>query len=246
MLLLLPLLLAGPLPESPTAFGFEPLFDGSTLDAWAIPEGDNGHWQIVNLKDGPVIDYDAGSEATGDKSLQTKRSFRNFVLELEWRWPEPQGLSLTPLVLPDGSYLKDKTGERIQVPRQNPDSGIYLRGHSKAQLNLWGWPVGSGEMYGYRHAASHPPEQRAAVTPLMRADRPYGEWNKFTVVLQDRELTVLLNDHTIMDRITLPEDLPEEGPIVLQHHGGRDAEGNLRASSSVVQFRNIFIKELPE
>ena len=30
------------------------------------------------------------------------------------------------------------------------DSGIYLRGSSKSQVNIWCWPIGSGEVYGYR------------------------------------------------------------------------------------------------
>src|SRR4051794_4098816 len=34
--------------------GFIPLFDGKDLAEWKVPEGDNGHWKIL---DG-VIDYD--------------------------------------------------------------------------------------------------------------------------------------------------------------------------------------------
>ena len=44
--------------------GFTPLFNGKDLAGWKVPEGDNGHWKVV---DG-VIDYDARSEATGDKT----------------------------------------------------------------------------------------------------------------------------------------------------------------------------------
>ena len=38
--------------------------------------------------------------------------------------------------------------------------------------------------------------------------------------------------------------IPERGPIVLQHHGGPDKDGRLRPASSLVQFRNIWIKSL--
>src|SRR5262245_62360358 len=72
------------------AADFVPLFDGRTLAGWKIPAGDNGHWRVV---DG-VIDYDAESEATGDKSLWTERSFGDFVLEVDWR------LKATPYVNP--------------------------------------------------------------------------------------------------------------------------------------------------
>jgi len=40
--------------------GFTALFNGKDLTNWKVPEGDNGHWKIL---DG-VIDYDAESEAT--------------------------------------------------------------------------------------------------------------------------------------------------------------------------------------
>ena len=42
--------------------GFASLFNGKDLTGWRVPEGDNGHWKVV---DG-VIDYDAESEAPGE------------------------------------------------------------------------------------------------------------------------------------------------------------------------------------
>lgn len=221
---------------------FEPLFNGEDLSGWKIPEGDNGHWRVV---DG-VIDYDAASESPQrDKSIYTEREFGDFVLELEWRYNREPAVGPTPIVLPDGSYLRDATGEKITVPRVNGDSGVYLRGTSKAQVNIWGWPVGSGEMYGFRNPETSPPELRRSLTPRMKADKPVGEWNKFTIVLVGRQLTVLLNDQTVIDRAELPESVPMSGPIALQHHGGWNDDGTLRPMSSVVQFRNVMIRELP-
>src|SRR4051812_37736537 len=43
--------------------GFESLFNGKDLSGWKVPPGDNGHWKV---QDG-VIDYDARSEARGEK-----------------------------------------------------------------------------------------------------------------------------------------------------------------------------------
>src|SRR5437870_4153952 len=45
--------------------GFTSLFNGRDLTGWKAPEGDNGHWKVV---DG-AIDYDAGSESKADKNL---------------------------------------------------------------------------------------------------------------------------------------------------------------------------------
>jgi len=50
--------------------GFTPLFNGKDLTNWVVPEGDNGHWQVI---DG-VIDYDACSESPAkDKNLWTAK-----------------------------------------------------------------------------------------------------------------------------------------------------------------------------
>ena len=221
------------------SFGYEPLFDGETLDGWIVPEGDNGHWKVV---DG-VIDYDAASEAEGDKSLRTKDSFGDFICELEWRLMPVGPLQETPIILADGTYLLGPDGKQVKIVRQCPDSGIYLRGEPRAQLNLWNWTTGSGEMYGFRNRAQTE-LLRSKLTPDFNADKPLGEWNRFTIVLVGRTLTLLVNDHLVIEQAELPEDFPLEGPLVLQHHGGRDADGNLKPSSSVVQFRNIRLKRL--
>ena len=52
------------------------------------------------------------------------------------------------------------------------DSGIYLRGSSKSQVNIWCWPIGSGEVYGYRMDDKMPPEVRAGVTPKQKPTSP--------------------------------------------------------------------------
>src|SRR5690625_6159538 len=50
---------------------FTSLFNGEDFTGWIVPEGDNGHWRVV---DG-VIDYDAMSEAPGDKNLWTEQEY---------------------------------------------------------------------------------------------------------------------------------------------------------------------------
>jgi hypothetical protein len=220
--------------------GFVPLFNGQNLDGWIIPAGDNGHWKVV---DG-VIDYDAGSEAKGDKNLWTEKEYGDFILKIDWRLKQTSGLYNVPIVLQDGSYLKDATGSKITMAMPNADSGIYVRGSSKAQLNIWCWPVGSGEVYGYRNPDSTPPHIRAGVTPRINADRPVGEWNQFIIIVVGNRLTVLLNHQTVLENAELP-DLPERGRIALQHHGGVNADGTYKPASSLVQFRNIMIRELP-
>ena len=113
----------------------------------------------------------------------------------------------------------------------------------KYQLNIWCWPIGSGEMYGIRNNEKQPQNIRAGLTPSLNADNPIGEWNTFVVTVKGDRVSVELNGHLVIDNALMP-GVPEKGPIGLQHHGGKKADGTWSPASSLVQFRNIFIKEL--
>ena len=81
--------------------GFVSLFNGKDFTGWTVPAGDNGHWKIV---DG-VIDYDARSEAKGDKTLWSGKEFGDFVLHVDWRIKEtPYVNPNVPYILPDGTH----------------------------------------------------------------------------------------------------------------------------------------------
>src|SRR3954467_9131219 len=95
-------LMALPIPAPAGKAGFVPLFNGKDLSGWVVPPGDNGHWKVI---DG-VIDYDARSEAPGDKDLWTEKSYRNFVVRLDWRIKQTSGPFTMPVVLPDGTEQK--------------------------------------------------------------------------------------------------------------------------------------------
>ena len=111
---------------------------------------------------------------------------------------------------------------------------IYLRGSSKAQVNIWCWPCGSGEVYGYRTDAKMPAEVRAGVTPKEKADKPLlGQWNRFVITMKGDRLTVDLNGKRVLDGARLP-DVPKRGPIGLQHHG------------DPIRFANLYIRELDQ
>jgi hypothetical protein len=224
----------------PPGEGWEPLFDGKDLTGWKVPEGDNGHWKVL---DG-VIDYDAQSEAKRDRNLWTKKELGDFALSIDWRFKQTTGLYAMPTILPDGSYKTDAEDKVIKVERPNADSGIFLRGHPKAQINLWCWPIGSGELWGYRNDKSMPPEVRAGAVPKVRADNPVGQWNTFLITLKGDRVTIELNGKKVIDDAQLP-GLPERGPIGLQHHGGLNKKtGKFSPASSLIQFRNIYVKRL--
>jgi hypothetical protein len=219
--------------------GFTSLFNGRDLSGWKVPAGDNGHWRVV---DG-VIDYDARSEAPGDKSLWSEREFGDFELLVEWRLKDAPYLNPNvPIILADGTHKKGPDGKEFVTTVPDADSGIYLRGQGKSQVNIWNWPIGSGEVYGYRMDAKQPPAVRAGVTPKVNADRHVGEWNAFRITVRGDRLTVVLNGATVLDQAQLP-GLPPRGPIALQHHGA-SKDGAWTSPPSLVQFRNIYIREL--
>jgi len=218
---------------------FTPIFNGEDFTGWIVPEGDGGHWQVI---DG-VIDYDALSEAPDDKNLWTEDEYGDFILRIDWRIKETPFINPNvPIVRPDGSHQRDADGEILRMSVPDSDSGIYLRGMPKAQINIWTWPIGSGEVYGYRTDPDMPDEVRAGVTPNTFADNHIGEWNTFEITMQGELLTVVLNDVTVIEEVRLP-GVSERGQLALQHHGHK-VDGEWASSPSLVQFRNIYIREL--
>lgn len=219
--------------------GFKSLFNGQDFTGWKVPAGDNGHWKII---DG-VIDYDAESEAQGNKSLWSENEYKDFVLLVDWRiketpWENPR----VPFILPSGLHKLNEKGEEITITVPDSDSGILYRGEKGDQANIWCWPIGSGEVYGFRMDEDMPLSVRRAVTPKTNADKNIGEWNRFKITLRDDFLTVELNGIEVIQDAYLP-GLPQKGPVGLQHHGSKQ-DGKWVSPPSLVQFRRIYIKEL--
>jgi hypothetical protein len=222
--------------------GWTPLFNGGDLSEWTFRnEAAKEVWRVKN----GVIDCEPKALPRVGKHLWSKSSFGDFRLHVEWRITGTKGGKHTmPLLQTDGSPRRDDNGDVINVQRRNADSGLYLRGTQDVQTNIWRWPVGSGEVYRYRTNDDLPSEVRAGVTPSARADKPIGEWNTFVITMRGERLTVELNGETVIDEAQLP-GVPAEGPIALQHHGGYNEEtGEWSSASSLVQFRNIFVKRL--
>jgi len=208
--------------------GFRQLYNGNDLREWKVPPGSKGHW----IAKGHILDYDGKSEAE-DKNLWTREEFGNFILIVDWRQTLEPEIDNVPIILPDGSYAVDEQGEQLRIPVMDAgDSGIYLRGSSKSQINIWNWPIGSGEIWGYRLDESMPPSVRREATPILNADnRRLGQWNRFEITVIDDWVTVVLNGKTVIREAQLP-GLPERGPIGLQNHG------------DPIQFANIYIREI--
>src|SRR5216110_170569 len=108
------------------------------------------------------------------------------------------------------------------------DSGIYLRG--SPQVQIWDytkeggkWNLGADKGSGglWNNSKGAPGKD-----PLVLADKPFGQWNSFRIVMVGERVTVYLNDKLVVDHARLENfwnrksPLWPKGPIQLQTHGG--------------------------
>jgi hypothetical protein len=76
--------------------------------------------------------------------------------------------------------------------------------------------------------------------PLVKADKPFGEWNQFRIVMVGSRVSVWLNGQQVVKHAILENFYDKErktailprGPIELQTHGGE------------IRWRNIFLREI--
>ena len=110
------------------------------------------------------------------------------------------------------------------------DSGIYLRG--SPQVQIWDEtqsPDGSGGLYNNKINPSK---------PLVRADRPVGEWNTFYIKMSGDRVTVLLNGVPVTDNIVMENYWERDKPIY------PSGQIELQAHSTPLYFKNIYIREM--
>ena len=75
--------------------------------------------------------------------------------------------------------------------------------------------------------------------PLVLADKPFGQWNSFRILMVGERVTVYLNDKLVVDHARLEnfwkknQPLMKTGAIQFQTHGGE------------IRWRNMFIREIP-
>jgi 3-keto-disaccharide hydrolase len=202
------------------------LFDGTNLDQWvATRDKSPAKWVVADNV--LTVDKKAGN-------IETKRSFRNYQLHLEWR-------------IPPGV-----TGER----QARGNSGLFLAstGTGDAGYELQILDSYNNKTYSNGQAASL---YKQAI-PLVNASRKPGEWQTYDVVWTAPVFNadgsvkspayavvfhngVLVQNHFELKGETLYIGKPvykkyDTAPIKLQAHGD---------PSPPISFRNIWIRELP-
>lgn len=197
------------------------LFDGKDLSAWESvkTKGAEAEW-IVNADGTFTVNKKHGD-------IQTRQSFENFQLHIEWCVPT------------------DITGES----QGRGNSGIFLQGKYEVQI-LDNY---QNETYSNGQVGSIYKQSR----PLVNAMRKPGEWNVYDIIYTapvfkedgtyrvPPSVTVIHNgvvvqNHTTIIGTTEYIGFPKvekhgAGPIILQSHGD---------PSEPISFRNIWIREL--
>ncbi len=143
----------------------------------------------------------------------TDKDYGDFELHLEWKMLRPNGDS--------GIYLRGSPQVQIWDPN-DPSEGAKMHGNSTGSGGLWNNNPGS-----------------PGRVPLVKADKPIGEWNSFRITMIGDRVTVYFNDQLTVDNAVMHNFFDREGPmfetgpIQLQTHG------------SETHFRNVFIREIP-
>ena len=224
------LMIAAPAAAQTPPAGFSSLFNGKDLTGW------RGRQPNYN----PAEEAKLSPEARAEKQAQW-----NTDRDAHWRVDAAKKEIVSDGSSPHLATAKDYGDFEFHVDwlmvSANGDSGIYLRGIP--QVQIWdpanprevrnGAEKGSGALWNNR--ADSPGR-----FPLVKADKPVGEWNSLKIRMIGEKVWVWLNDqltvdgqvmHNFFDR-TGATPVPAKGPIELQTHG------------SEIRFRNIYIKEL--
>lgn len=200
------------------ALGYEPLFDGKSLDGWHNPY-EHGEARVV----------DEEIHLTADKKffLVTEGEYSDFRLVAEIHLPE--GPANSGIMF--RCHAKPNRVFGYQAECDGSDrrwsGGLYDEGRRG-----WVWPSKSGrseaEFLSYEESSQEffrQPEVRDA----LRRD----SWNRFEIMCRGERIQVWVNGVLVTD---LRDKLDSRGPIAIQHHGEK---------GQTYRFRNLFIKELP-
>ena len=114
------------------------------------------------------------------------------------------------------------------------DSGLYLRGCPQVQiwdLEAKGNPKreGSGGLYN---------NTKTPTGPLVQADRPVGQWNRFRILMLEDKVTVFLNGMLVVNNLPLENYWDRTQPLF------PTGSIELQAHNSVVAFKNVYLRPL--
>lgn len=193
LLALTPLAMTASLTLSSCEDGFEPFFDGQTLNGLTL----------VGIGPSDVRIEDGTLKCDGQPNGYIYKNvvYRNFILKLQFRFEHPATLAPGE----DASFLG------------NSGYFVYLRPPHQVwpeALEIQGSYQQTGDIFGLPFLTSG--NDNPDVTALDAARKPVGEWNDLRITSQSGALEVELNGH-VVNRST-PGTLAE-GLIALESEG---------------------------
>ena len=207
--------------------GFTPMYNGRDFDGWQgmIAEEDKAG-KGPEWRHALAPDVYAKMQAEADASMREHWSVRDGVIFFD-------GLKGGTSIATKKHYRNFEMLVDWRLLRVYGDSGFYLRAMSQVQIwdpNTWAGQ-GSGGLWN---------NERTFFGATSREDRPIGDWNTFRMRMVGDKVTVWFNGVKVVDGIPLEncwdydKPIPFKDNIQLQCHG------------DPVEFRNLFIRELPE
>jgi hypothetical protein len=222
------------------AAGWRLLWDGKTTNGWRSAKGDYFPGKSWVMNDGVLTVIATGNaEAQDGGDIITRERFSNFELTADFKMTSGCNSGIKIFVQPDISPIDRKTGQKtaagsaigmefqILDDERHPDAKLGRDGDRRL-----------GSLYDLMPA------------PASKVVMPMGEWNHMRIVSRGNHVTFWLNGEKTVEfergspefRTVVAEskfkNIPDfgewaDGHILLQEHG------------SVVSFRNVKIRELP-
>ena len=162
--------------------GFKPIFNGKDMSAFVLVKAPAETWSI---EEGVIR-----CKGRPNGYFATKKSYKNYVLRLDFRYPRNAGNS---------GYLLNITGEHKVWPKC-----IEVQGQYKGVCTIF--PIGGAKG----------PRPKVDSAAREKARNPHTEWNSVEIVMNNGAITAKLNGVTIAQ--SQPYDL-KEGPIGFQSEG---------------------------
>jgi hypothetical protein len=192
------------------------LFDGTSTEAWSNVKEGAKSWQIV---DGVMVSVD------GAGNIQTKQSFGDIQLHLEFRTPA----------------AVSGTGQG------RGNSGVIFMGRYEVQI------LDSFENATYVNGQAASVYKQHV--PLVNASRPPGEWQTYDIVFvaprfksdgslrAPGRLTVFHNGVLVQHDVEIRGKTTHRGPPIYTAHGEKEPLA-LQFHNNPIGYRNIWVREL--
>lgn len=190
------------------------LFNGKDLSGWTyfLTDKNKKMEDVWSVKDGVL--HCAGNPVG---YLKTEKEYENYVLSLEWRWPEGT-----------------KAGANNGVLLHTTEPGVLGPWPRSIEAQLANRNAGDIWVIGTTISIDDTEKRRSDRRHLNLTDdseKPIGEWNKYVCVCIDDTVTLIVNGDVVNFAWNVSQT---KGAISLQSEG------------APIEFRNIVLRTVGE